>query len=100
MVLKLKRLLVTVLLFNLASLVAGHAEGTASGPLVWCGLDYSKVKMIGTQDFRQPDQIFPGMLAKWNGLFMVEMLPKLEGMAKSMESDLDAVTARNERASE
>ena len=55
--------------------------------------------MIGTLDFREPDQIFPGMLAKWNGLFMTEMMPKLEGMAKSVESDLDAVTARNEKTS-
>jgi hypothetical protein len=55
--------------------------------------------MIGTQDFRQPDQIFPGMLAKWNDLFIVEMFPKLQSMAKSAESDLDAVTARNEKAS-
>ena len=79
---------------------AGHAKETASNNvLVWCGLDYSKVKMIGTLDFRQPDQIFPGALSEWNGLFMKEMLPKLETMAPLMESDLSAVEARNEKAS-
>lgn len=96
---RMQSILVSVLLLNLGGVGIGHAEGNSSGPLVWCGLDYSRVKMIGTQDFRQPDQIFPGMLAKWNDLFMVEMLPKLESMAKSVESDLDAVTARNEKAS-
>jgi len=97
---RLKSILVMVLLFNLVGVAVVPAEGTSVGPLVWCGLDYSKVKMIGTQDFRQPHQIFPGMLAEWNGLFMVEMLPKLESMAKSVESDLDAVTARNGNASD
>jgi hypothetical protein len=97
---RLTNILVTVLLFNLAGVAVGRAEGNSSGPLVWCGLDYSKVKMIGTQDFRQPEQIFPGMLVKWNELFTAEMFPHLESMAKSAEADLDAVTARNEKASD
>jgi len=66
--------------------------------LVWCGLDYSKVRMIGTADFRQPDRIFPDMLVAWNGLFMKEMLPELESMAKSVGSDLKAVTDLNAKA--
>jgi hypothetical protein len=99
-IMNMKKLLLAVLLFNLAGAAAGRAQGNSSGPLVWCGLDYSKVKMIGTQDFRQPDQIFPGMLATWNSLFMKEMSPRLERMDHSVESDLDAVTARNEKASE
>jgi hypothetical protein len=51
--------------------------------------------MIGTADFRQPEQIFPGMLSSWNELFIKEMLPKLESMAKSVRTDLDAVTTAN-----
>jgi hypothetical protein len=97
---KLKRFLVAVMLLNVASLSVVHAEGNSSAPLVWCGLDYSKVKMIGPQDFRQPDQIFPGYLNKWNDLFMVEMFPHLHSMAKGAESDLDAVTAQNGKATE
>jgi hypothetical protein len=98
MLMKMKRLLMAGLLFHLAGLAVGRAEAAPSGPLVWCGLDYSKVKMIGTLDFRQPDQIFPGMLSTWNGLFMKEMMPHLESMAKSVVSDLEAVQARNDKA--
>src|SRR5690242_8568305 len=68
-------------------------------PLIWCGLDYSKVKMMGTLDFRRPDEIFPGILAQWNGLFNKEMLPRLEQMAKHVYTDAGAVTARNQRTS-
>ena len=73
------------------------AETTSDNMLVWCGLDYSKIKMIGTLDFRKPEEIFPGMLNAWNGLFMQEMLPELEKMAKSVRTDLAAVQARNEK---
>lgn len=74
------------------------AETASANSLVWCGLDYSQVKMIGTLDFRKPEEIFPGMLLAWNGLFMAEMLPELEKMAKSVRTDLQAVQARNEKA--
>jgi hypothetical protein len=92
-----KRILMAMLLVSLVGI--GGARADDSGTLVWCGLDYSKVQMIGTQDFREPDQIFPGMLEEWNGLFMTEMIPKLEKMAGSLASDLDAVTAKNGKAS-
>jgi hypothetical protein len=97
---KLNKIIVAIVLFNLAAFAVVRAEENSPGSLVWCGLDYSKVKMIGTQDFRQPDQIFPAALVKWNDLFMVEMMPHLESMAKSVVSDLDAVTARNEKTSD
>lgn len=73
-------------------------DSTNSPALVWCGLDYSMVKMIGTQDFRQPERIFPTMLDEWNNLFMKEMLPELEKMAKSLGTDLAAVRERNSHA--
>jgi hypothetical protein len=40
------------------------------------------------------------MLVAWNGLFMKEMLPELEKMAKSVRTDLTAVAGNNEKASE
>ncbi|HVM60821.1 MAG TPA: hypothetical protein VMV72_08140 [Verrucomicrobiae bacterium] len=46
--------------------------------LVWCGLDYSRVKMIGTKDFRNPAGIFPGMPEAWNTMFVNEALPRLK----------------------
>ena len=96
----MKRIFIALALLNyLAGGVSRAAEGASADTLVWCGLDYSMVKMIGTADFREPDRIFPGMLVAWNGLFMTEMLPKLEAMDRSLRTDLKAVEARNEKAS-
>lgn len=95
----MKKILIAMLLLNVAGVTFVRAAETASpNTLVWCGLDYSKVKMIGTLDFRNPDQIFPGMLTAWNGLFMKEMLPQLELMASSVRTDLQAVQPGNEKA--
>jgi hypothetical protein len=56
----MKQLLIAVILLKLAAIeMVQGAE--AQETLAWCGLDYSKVKMIGTQDFRQPENIFPGI---------------------------------------
>jgi hypothetical protein len=97
----MKRQLIAMFFFGLTSLLTISAQD-AAGPdtLVWCGLDYSMVKMIGTQDFKQPGEIFPGMLAEWNSLFIKEMLPELEKMSPSVRTDLAAVQANNEKASE
>jgi hypothetical protein len=96
---RMKRILIAMMLCGVAGQgVSRAADAATAETLVWCGLDYSMVKMIGTTDFAQPQQIFPGMLVAWNGLFMKEMLPNLEKMAKSVVSDLKAVEARNEKA--
>ncbi len=95
----MKRIRIALMLLSLASATGARAEQQpAADTLVWCGLDYSMVKMIGTADFRQPDQIFPKMLEGWNELFLKEMLPQLASMAKSLRTDLSAVTARNAKA--
>jgi len=97
----MKRALIGLAMFALAGSAPIRAQEAASpDTLVWCGLDYSMVKMIGTTDFAQPAQIFPGMLVSWNGLFMKEMLPELEKMAKSVRTDLTAVAGNNEKANE
>ena len=97
----MKRVSMALAMLALAAVEPICAQESA-GPdtLVWCGLDYSMVKMIGTTDFAQPQQIFPGMLVAWNGLFMKEMLPELEKMAKSVRTDLTATAANNEKANE
>ena len=95
----MKQVLLAILLLTMSGApVVRAAETAAPDTLVWCGLDYSKVKMIGTLDFQRPEQIFPGMLAAWNGLFIKEMLPQLEKMTKSVRTDLQAVQERNEKA--
>jgi hypothetical protein len=95
----MKRILILLSLFTLAIGGTARAQDEATpDTLVWCGLDYSKVKMIGTADFLQPQNIFPTMLSTWNGLFMTEMLPQLEKMASPVRTDLKAVEAANQKA--
>src|SRR5882724_6424503 len=99
----MKKILTTVVLLGLACagiVRAADAPVSNDSDLVWCGIDYSKVKMIGTTDFLQPDRIFPEAFNQWNILFMTEMLPQLEKMAPSLKSDLKPVTASNAKASE
>jgi hypothetical protein len=83
---------------------------TQSDTIVWAGLDYSLVRMIGhTTDTRRhrhfvnfaiPDLIFPTMLEKWNALFLEERLEKVaHRWNKQMLIDLGGVTLRNKTAS-
>jgi hypothetical protein len=76
--------------------------------LVWCGLDYSMVKMIGSpRDFPE-SELFPNsnrhgdraepMTTAWNELFMKEMYPRLgRELGAIVQADLHAVEARNTR---
>lgn len=91
---------VTTLLLLAAAMTGGSnpargAEGAASGTLVWCGLDYANVKMIGSEGFQDPATIFPDKPAAWNALFMQEMLPALEKMAAKLATDTKAVEPGN-----
>jgi hypothetical protein len=96
----MKRTLMAVAMIGLLAAGAARAQVTDNpDALIWCGLDYSRVKMIGTTDFNRPQEIFPGMLVAWNGLFMKEMLPDLEKMAPSLGTDLAAVNSLNDKAS-
>jgi hypothetical protein len=75
----MKRILIVAALFVLGTGITSRAaDANSTNALVWCGLDYSMVKMIGKDDFRQPYNIFPEMLVTWNWLFLKEFLPKLE----------------------
>lgn len=95
----MKTTLIAMMMLSLSLIGQTRAEVTSSpDALVWCGLDYSEVKMIGTDDFRDPDGIFPGMLDAWNALFMKEMLPSLEKMASPLRSDVTAVEGPNSKA--
>jgi hypothetical protein len=103
---KINRMFLPIALLALTGVAAVRAGTTiiAGGEvrpdtLVWCGLDYSKVKMIGTEDFRHPENIFPEMLIEWNGLFIKEQLSKLEMLDATVQSDMDAIIARNAKAS-
>jgi hypothetical protein len=67
--------------------------------LVWLGIDYSGVKMVGITGFNKPDEIFPGQLREWNGLFLNEMLGELHArVGHPVRADVDAVMAKNRLA--
>lgn len=58
--------------------------------VVWTGIDYGAVRMVGTTDFYEPGEIFPGYLYKWNGLFMSE---QLDVIGKRLRVDISASTS-------
>jgi len=75
----------------------------ASDTVVWAGLDYSMVRMIGGSnfeyDFKVPDLIFPGMLEKWNQLFLDERVELVaNALGKRVSVDIGGVTERNKAA--
>jgi len=71
-----------------------------SPTLVWAGLDFSQVRMIGAGQFNNPDAIFPGMLDAWNDLFVRERIPFVEATThKKVVVDLRGVAAANKAAS-
>jgi hypothetical protein len=73
---------------------------TGTSEIVWAGLDYSQVRMIGPGEFVNPDAIFPRMLEAWNNLFLQERIPFVQKEAKkSVVIDIDAVTEANKKAS-
>jgi len=71
----------------------------AKETLVWAGIDYSMIRLVGPSEFRVPDMIFPGMFEKWNALYLderVELLPR--ALDKHVAIDIGAVTERNKKA--
>lgn len=75
-----------------------------SETVVWVGLDYSLVRIIGGSkgpyDFTVPDLIFPGMMEKWNQLFLEERDERVaHALGKRVSIDLSGITERNQTAS-
>lgn len=67
--------------------------------VIWAGLDYSMVRMYGTQDFRDPESIFPKYFDTWNALFLQERLKTLGSfLNKRVESDTEHIGERNKIA--
>ena len=71
----------------------------AADNVLWVGIDYSLMRMIGTTNaIRVPDLLFQNMPARWNDLFLDE---RIEGVAKSLDKrvdiDIAGVTERNKQ---
>jgi hypothetical protein len=97
----MKRLCVLVFVL----MIAGYSFAqNKSSPLfksenvIWAGIDFSMVKMIGP-DFNDTSAIFPGMLNAWNDLFLKERISKLESaLSKKVILDTEGVYAINKKA--
>jgi hypothetical protein len=75
--------------------------------VVWCGLDYSLVKMIGTSRDFPVEEFFPNaydrrgravepMTSAWNSLFVKEVYPHLgRELGTTVQMDLSGINARN-----
>lgn len=69
--------------------------------IVWVGLDYSMVRMIGIDAFRDTKAIFPGYLNKWNDLFFKKKIKELSSrLEKPIKIETSAVEKVNKSASE
>jgi hypothetical protein len=91
-----------VLGLSLAALAAPAPDAKPlmkSGTVIWAGLDYSMVRMIGPGDFRDPDAIFPAMLDTWNELFLRERIRKVQqALRKEVILDTAGIKQRNRLA--
>jgi hypothetical protein len=85
---RIPALILCVLTASLSAFGASKADKRPVHPLlksdsiVWAGLDFSMVRMYGTQDFREPAEIFPNYLEAWNALFVQERIEPLRKMLK------------------
>jgi len=100
----MKNLLIAVCTVTLATSALG-AEKKPQPPLMksdtvaWVGLDYSLVRMVGPEDFRNPDAIFPAMLDNWNALFLRERIGRIGGaLGKKVVLDTAGMSAQNRQA--
>lgn len=79
---------------------AGRDPVVTTGEIIWAGIDYSQVRMIGPAQFNDADAIFPGYLETWNDLFLRERIDIVqEKTKKAVIPDIGAVTAANRTAS-
>jgi len=103
----MKKLITALCLLTglLATLPAAETTGTPKSPppktdtVVWAGLDYSMVRMIGPGEFSNPETIFPGMLEAWNNLSLQERIKFVEKqIKKNLITDIGGVTEANKAA--
>ena len=99
----MKQILIFAMLTLGASIFAVEKTPTplpaSDGQVIWAGLDYSRVRMIGPGEFTDSDKIFPGMLDAWNNLVLQERLSLLQkALGKSIVLDIAGVMEANKSA--
>jgi hypothetical protein len=97
----MKKIIATILLLGVFCRFIEAEENKnplmASETIVWAGLDYSMLHIIGNpKDIKVPDMLFQDMPRKWNDLFLDE---RLDGVANSLNKrvfiDIGGVMERN-----
>jgi hypothetical protein len=96
----MKKLIILFLLINFCSFVQADKTKSQlmdSSTVVWAGLDYSKLHILGnSNDIKVPEMFYQNMPQKWNDLFLDE---RLEGVANSLGKrvfiDIGGVTEGN-----
>lgn len=99
-------ILATFLTITAVTLVAAEKKPASakhpalkSPTVVWAGLDFSMVRMIGAGAFNNPAAIFPGMLDSWNNLFLRERLKSVASETKkTVLTDVGGVMDANKAA--
>jgi hypothetical protein len=93
------------MLISFAALCAPAYAGTTTdivqaSEIRFYGIDYSRVQMIGSDDFAKPEEIFPKYLDTWNTLVASEQLDDLESNLgnKQIVSDFDVIIEVNKTA--
>jgi hypothetical protein len=103
----MKKLAITLFLFTglLATLPAAETTATPKSQLpktntvVWAGLDYSMVHIIGPNLGLAPGSIFPAMPDSWNSLFVWERIVRLgKELDKQVIVDVSGMAERNRLA--
>jgi hypothetical protein len=96
----MKKLFAAVTLLAACGFAMGADKASmSSDTLVWAGLDYSMVKMIGPGEFNEPSVIFPGFLDGWNNRFLGKEIKPLEKFTKKrVVLDVGGVTEQNKTA--
>lgn len=102
----MKKQLLFVLMLVVSSLVYGQSSVTpnskifSTSEIIWCGIDFSQAKCIGSIGFSEPDQVKERYFASWNDL--VQMENKKFDLQKfysknNLINDLSIVTERNKQ---
>lgn len=98
----MKKLILIAGIFLVFSFVSKGQHTTADvfkvDNITWYGLDFSNIKLIGSEGFTDPHAIQNRFFSSWNNLFISE--PEKYNLAEtfsksSVENDLSIVTERN-----
>jgi hypothetical protein len=100
----MKKLLSLIGLLGLVPVACGASQKSLpplmkADTVAWVGLDYALVRMVGPNDFHNPEAIFPGMLDSWNTLFVRERIQRVgDALHKTVVLDTAGMGERNRQA--